>query len=630
MKTKNKLFITTLLLPAFLCLPFLSQAQVTIGAEKLPEKGAVLDLNPTGTDRYVGGLLLTNIAILDLEYIPASFTEARSMAGYNSTNGVNTNQALKGMMVYNTTANETKGISVGAYVWDGTKWIKMDDSNTDAWLLEGNDNATASSFIGTTTDVPLVIKVNGEKAGNIASTAGSSTSFGYEALHVNTSGLNNTAMGHSALRANTSGENNTAIGANALSKQTNAGDDNTAIGSNALAANTVGDYNTAIGAGTLAANTVGYGNVAIGTGALASNTSGKGNVAIGMNTANANTRADEIIAIGSHAMSSPERSTIGAIAIGAYSMKSPNSYAIAIGHGAGENASGGFVIAIGHDAARNSSAPGPWLAIGDEALLNNAGNFNHAIGAGALRENTTGSYNTAFGNTSIHRNKTGSNNVAMGNSTLLWNLSGSYNTALGSHALSNLTGSSNIGIGYKAGSTLTSGNNNILIGQEVAPPDGPDAQNNLRIGDWFRGSYRNGFYYLGVCGNPHATLHFYVSGLAGGHGGWNEASDRRLKDNITGLNYGLSTIMKLNPVSFTMKSTGDKRLGFIAQDVRAIVPEVVNGTEGDLEKGETLSIVYSEFVPVLTKAIQEQQVLIEQQQQIIEALAKRIEALENN
>ena len=53
-----------------------------------------------------------------------------------------------------------------------------------------------------------------------------------------------------------------------------------------------------------------------------------------------------------------------------------------------------------------------------------------------------------------------------------------------------------------------------------------------------------------------------------------------------------------------------EQIGFIAQELRPIVPEAVSGIEGDLEKGETLAVAYTTLIPVLTKAIQEQQVLI--------------------
>jgi len=111
--------------------------------------------------------------------------------------------------------------------------------------------------------------------------------------------------------------------------------------------------------------------------------------------------------------------------------------------------------------------------------------------------------------------------------------------------------------------------------------------------------------------------------------GFDQSSDARLKTNIISLKYGLSEIMKLQPVNYELKSNpGVERIGFIAQDVKQVIPEVVGGYEGDLEKGETLSIAYSEFAPVLTKAIQEQQTQIEALQGENKALLNFIEQLE--
>jgi hypothetical protein len=82
-------------------------------------------------------------------------------------------------------------------------------------------------------------------------------------------------------------------------------------------------------------------------------------------------------------------------------------------------------------------------------------------------------------------------------------------------------------------------------------------------------------------------------------GEWTNASDRTYKDNIEDLSYGLEDLMKLNPRSYTMKNTDLKRVGFIAQEVELIIPEVVAGEEGS--KG----ISYGNLVAVVVKAVQE-------------------------
>jgi hypothetical protein len=102
---------------------------------------------------------------------------------------------------------------------------------------------------------------------------------------------------------------------------------------------------------------------------------------------------------------------------------------------------------------------------------------------------------------------------------------------------------------------------------------------------------------------------------------FNVSSDRRLKSNIRNMNYGLSEIMRLQPVSWSWKNNSlspARQLGLIAQDVRNIIPETVSGNE----QTGTLSINYTELIPVLVNAIK-------QQQQQIEQLEKKVKALEH-
>lgn len=61
------------------------------------------------------------------------------------------------------------------------------------------------------------------------------------------------------------------------------------------------------------------------------------------------------------------------------------------------------------------------------------------------------------------------------------------------------------------------------------------------------------------------------------------------------------------------------QIGFLAQDLQTIVPEVVSDTEWGRDENnkltskpsEVLGVYYSDLIPVLTKAIQEQQTHIE-------------------
>jgi hypothetical protein len=95
------------------------------------------------------------------------------------------------------------------------------------------------------------------------------------------------------------------------------------------------------------------------------------------------------------------------------------------------------------------------------------------------------------------------------------------------------------------------------------------------------------------------------------------SSDEKYKYNILPINYGLNTILQLKPVNFQWIKGEENDLGFIAQDVADIIPEAV-----DTNWNSDLLMRYESIIPILTKAIQEQQALIK-------ALEQRIINLEN-
>jgi hypothetical protein len=88
-------------------------------------------------------------------------------------------------------------------------------------------------------------------------------------------------------------------------------------------------------------------------------------------------------------------------------------------------------------------------------------------------------------------------------------------------------------------------------------------------------------------------------------GAWTNASDARLKKNIVDIKYGLSDVLKAKPRSYQMNSVNGEFVGFIAQELKEVIPEVVSG---DPEK--QLGVDYGSLVAVAFKAIQEQQALI--------------------
>jgi len=82
-------------------------------------------------------------------------------------------------------------------------------------------------------------------------------------------------------------------------------------------------------------------------------------------------------------------------------------------------------------------------------------------------------------------------------------------------------------------------------------------------------------------------------------------SDETLKTNIQPLESALETVNKLQGVSYDWKSDGSHDLGFIAQEVNKVVPQIVYG-KGDGDLG----LDYSKLTSILVEAVKEQQAQI--------------------
>ena len=147
MKTKTYLFILSMLCACF-CAPLTVKGQVKIGGSDTPAQGAVLDLKTSASESYSGGLLLPNVFIKNVGYIPASFTDANEMAGFDPAIGVDENQALKGMIVYNT--NDDVADGEGVYVWDGDSWQMVSGGGTPVEGAFGGDKDVVIAIEGGT------------------------------------------------------------------------------------------------------------------------------------------------------------------------------------------------------------------------------------------------------------------------------------------------------------------------------------------------------------------------------------------------------------------------------------------------------------------------------------------------
>lgn len=131
-------------------------------------------------------------------------------------------------------------------------------------------------------------------------------------------------------------------------------------------------------------------------------------------------------------------------------------------------------------------------------------------------------------------------------------------------------------------------------------------------------------------GNTDITGDLSVTGSATVNGGVAVSSDRRLKSDIKPLNKGLKSILKLVPKEYTKYKTttqnnvGRKEYGFIAQEIQKILPSLVKPISS---KQGLLALSYTELIPIITKAIQEQQELIIELQNNLEIVTKELAEL---
>ena len=355
------------------------------------------------------------------------------------------------------------------------------------------------------------------------------------------------------------GTNNTALGDAALDDASFSGEHNVAIGHEALTAATTGSSNTAVGRRSLQSDTTGNFNIAVGRDALASNT-----------TADNNT---------------------------------------AVGYQAGYNNNAGAITSVGHKSLYS----------------NTTGSSNTAVGREAAYSNTSGTNNAALGRDALYSNTTSINNTAVGYQAGYSNTTSDGRNAYFGHVAGlNSTGSYNTFIGAGAGNQMTTGTKNTILGRYNGNQDGLDirtSSNNIVLSDgdgnprlWFDGS-----------GN------FFVPPMGAGAGSytvkWNsstgevtrDSSSQRYKQNIRDSIYGLSDVLQIQSRMFEYKKEGRTDVGFVAEELNEIIPELVAKNE----ENQPEAVSYDRLTSVLVKAIQEQQATIE-------ALEARIAALEAN
>ena len=107
----------------------------------------------------------------------------------------------------------------------------------------------------------------------------------------------------------------------------------------------------------------------------------------------------------------------------------------------------------------------------------------------------------------------------------------------------------------------------------------------------------SGTYYTSSSTITYTDGNLFVSGIA-------LSSDARLKENIIPLSDSLSNLARLTPVSYTRtdETTGKRHLGFLAQEMETVYPEIVH-TDAKGSK----SIAYANLTAVLVDSVKELQ-----------------------
>jgi len=402
----------------------------------------------------------------------------------------------------------------------------------------------------------------------------------------------------------------------------------TSLGANTLVNNS-GTANTAVGNGALQANTTASNNTAVGYQAGYSNTTGSPNTYIGYRAGWTGTTNNACTAVGYQAL---------------YSNTGNGNTAV----GGSDNVTYGGPLQSNTTGVLNS-------AFGAGAMGGNTtGSYNTGLGMQALASNTTASNNTAVGYQAGYNNTTATGNAYFGNAAGYTNTVGASQTFLGAYSGNATTGSANTFIGAYAGYYVTSGVNNTIVGPYSGNQGGLDirtANNYIVLSDGagnprgvfngngqylvnatspissgqvgvIAGSSNNGLevkvtnngYAPFVGYNSSGSLIFYADGGGTIHAvstSITAISDQKLKTNIKTIKYGLDTVNQLKPVTFDFikndlvnGETG--KLGFIAQDVESVIPELVADGLNKSENGtpyKTLNM--GDMLPVLVKAVQE-------------------------
>jgi trimeric autotransporter adhesin len=562
-----------------------------------------------------------------------------SVGGYDMTKGgISTNYLdITPATTKIFTTDPVKGFSVGN-ISTGTaeNYMKLNPSNYFIGHSSGNSITTGlyNSFLGYETGLMNSTggynTILGYQAG-YKNNSDNNVFLGYRSGYNNSSGISNTFLGHLAGYQNSSGKNNVFLGDSAGytntsglqniflgngSGLTNNSDYNAFIGYQAGYKNSSGANNAFIGFQAGRSNLAGKNNIFIGYKAGYSNLGdgsvfyGNSNVYIGDKSGLSNKTGYSNVYIGQEAGMSTNSNTV-----------SPPVFNVYIGYQSGYNDyEGTYNTFIGYQTGF-TNASGNWNTfIGNQAgYYNSTGNANLFMGYQAGLNNTTGKYNVFNGYAAGRANTSGSRNTFIG----LWagykNVSGNYNVSIGNNAGYWETGNRKLYISVAKGINLSQGIDSSLIYGEF---DNQLIRLNKIVGIGLTPTLSSqalevagGARFTSMAGTGNRAVYVDATGII-----TLSTSDARLKENILPIENALDKVLALQGVTYSWKKDPEhlRYVGFVAQDVEKVIPELVftDGTSG--MKG----IDYAEMSAVLAESVKAQQKLISEQQEEIKVLNK--------
>jgi len=630
-----------------------------------------LTITTAGSDLTGGGVVALGGSIA----LNVDTTKIPQLAAANTFAGTQSINAITGNGLFTTTSDSTASGVLGInYATSGAAngVYGFSDSSSGTGVLgyglaagvSGTSNGlTGSGVVGVSN------AISGAGIGVYGKTA-TSAGYGVEGFNTATTGSAIGVYGQSNSTAGfaVAGVNNATSGAGVGVYGQTSG--STGYGVEGFNFATTGNAYGVYGASESSSGSGVYGNSNGGTGVTGLTSSATGTGVVGINTAGG-TAGSFLGNVGitgnvSIAANNGNSYQIGGVPFAFGSFNANNAFLGFAGNSSPSN-TGTANTAIGFAALEGNTAGLQNTASGAQALFNNNGNYNTAYGYKALVTNTTGSLNTALGylagpdNSNVINNATAIGayaDVTASNALVLGGITGTNGCGTGNNCAT-----VKVGIGTtapthafevdSAGASsaqiemLSTGtdaaislNNRGTGGREYWIDSGSGSagvgNGNFAVWDNDAGALRlvitsGGNVGIGTTTSPSNLLTLKQGGGVAVGDGWSVYSSRRWKSNIQTLHGALAKVEHLRGVSYDLKGSGKHEVGVIAEEVGAVVPEVV--TYEDNGK-DARGVDYSRLTALLIEATKEQQTAlskalreIKQQQSLLLAQSAAMKSL---